>query len=193
MEFTTYIIRFEANPDKSVKWFFYVAVGGIMGAVGAVVIGLNILATLLFLGTLAFVLIVAMVKKGNIGLDILSAKEKLVITSNGISIAGKNCDINDIKDLRFQINSYRGARSSRKGLDISDGIENFLSFNYNGKEVKYRFYLNSAKHTQILGQVFEEFYRKKIPFIETDANGYQTWLFRRLDEKELAAFKEKYS
>jgi hypothetical protein len=67
-----------------------------------------------------------------------------------------------------------------------------LTFTVDGQKAGCQYYLNSEKHTFILCQLLQEFYYKKIPFIEVDRDGHQTYLLKRLNENELAAFKTKY-
>ena len=189
MEFYTYTI--EGNPDKTVQTVTNIAMGCVIGTLVVYMIGLFVIATILFSIAVILGVVLAIGKKGNIQAYVVS-KNKLVITDSSISIAGENYDMGKVRDLQFKIHSYAGLDYMSDGLKTSDGMGNYVSFNYNGKEVKCNFYLNSAKHALILGQLFDEFYRRKIPFIETDRSGYQTWLFRRLDNNELAAFKEKY-
>jgi hypothetical protein len=189
MEFYTYTI--EENPDKTVQTVTNIAMGCVIGTLVVYMIGLFAIATILFSIAVILGVVLAIGKKGNIQAYGVS-KNKLVINDSSISIAGENYAMEKINDLRFKIASYAGLEYMRQGLKTYDGMDNYVSFNYNGKDVKCNFYLNSARHTLILGQLFDEFYRKKIPFTETDRYGNQTWIFRQLDEKELAAFKEKY-
>jgi hypothetical protein len=192
MEFTSYIII--KNTDRTVKWGSAIVLSLIIGALITGVTGFVKIASVLFiLGVIAGI-IMFVIKKGNIQPYVLS-KTKLVITPAAIEIAGVVYEIEKIKDLRFVIHSYAGLRYSEgksRFYQTSDGTLNYVSFTVDGKETGCRYYLNSEKHTFILCQVLQQFYYKKIPFVEADREGNQTYLLKRLDEKELAAFKAKY-
>jgi len=192
MEFYTYIIS--RNTDKTVVSGTYLVLALAVGALITGVAGWVKTGSVLFILAVIAGIVLAVMKKGNIGAFVLS-KKKLVITSAAIEIAGVMYELEKIKDLRFVLHSYFGLKYKDKGSRLhqtSDGTENYLSFTVDGKETGCRFYLNSEKHTFILCQVLQEFYYKKIPFIEVDREGDQTYLLKRLDDDELAAFKKKY-
>ncbi|OQP51070.1 hypothetical protein A4H97_04450 [Niastella yeongjuensis] len=193
MEFTTYIIK--RNTDKTVVSGNTIVLVLIIAALITGVIGFVKTATVLFILGVAAGIILFVIKKGNTQAYVLSKENKLVINSTSIELEGVVYDIEKIKDLKFVIHSYAGLRYSEGKSRIyqtSDGTLNYLTFTADGKETGCRYYLNSEKHTFILCQVLQEFYYKKVPFIETDRDGNQTYLLKRLDEKELAAFKTKY-
>jgi hypothetical protein len=112
-----------------------------------------------------------------------------------IEIGEVKYEVEKMKDLRFIIHSYAGLRYSEgksRFYQTSDGTLNYVSFTVEGKECGCRYYLNSEKHTFILCQVLQQYYYKKVPFIEVDREGNQTYLLKRLKDEELAAFKTKY-
>jgi hypothetical protein len=192
MEFTSYIIT--RNSDKTVTSGTYIVLVLVAGALVTGLTGFTKIATGLFILAVTAGIVLAVMKKGNIQPYVLS-KNKLVVTPASIAIAGTVYEMNRIRDLKFVIHSYNGLRYSEgrsKFAQTSDGTNNYITFTSDGEEVSCRYYLNSEKHTFILCQLLQEFYYKKIPFIEVDRNGYQTYLLKRLDEKELAAFKTKY-
>ncbi|OQP46750.1 hypothetical protein [Niastella populi] len=192
MEFSTYIIT--RNTDKTVVKGTNIVLVLIAGALVASLAGWYKTGTTLFILAVVAGITLAVMKKGNVQAYILS-KTKLVITTASIEIAGVVYEMEKIRNLRFVIHSYAGLKYKDKGnmmSQTSDGLQNTLSFTYDGKSIACQFYLNSEKHTFILCQVLQEFYYKKIPFVEADRNGYQTYLLKQLNEKELAAFKEKY-
>jgi hypothetical protein len=191
MEFSTYIIT--RNKDKTVVLGTRVV---LVLVIGALVTGLTEFiktATVLFILAVVAGIVLAVIKKGNVQPYVLS-KTKLVITPASIEIAGVKYEMNTIRDLRLVIHSYAGLRyaESKRFYQTSDGTQNFLTFTVDGQKAGCQYYLNSEKHTFILCQLLQEFYYKKIPFIEVDRDGHQTYLLKRLNENELAAFKTKY-
>ena len=192
MEFSTYIIR--KNNDKTVKWGSAAVLIFIIGALIMGLTGFVKTASVLFILAVIAGIVMFVIKKGNIEPYVLS-KDKLVITTTSIEIAGVGYEIEKLKDLKFIIHSYAGLRYSEgksRFYQTSNGTLNFVSFTVDGRETGCRYYLNSEKHTFILCQLLQQFYYKKVPFIEVDRDGYQTYLLKKLDETELAAFKAKY-
>lgn len=192
MEFSTFIII--KNTDKTVKWGSAFVLCFITGALITGITGFVKTASVLFILAVIAGIIMFVIKKGNIQPYVLS-KSKLVITPASIEITGVVYDVEKIKDLRFVIHSYAGLRYSEgksRFYQTSDGTLNYVSFTVDGKETGCRYYLNSEKHTFILCQVLQQFYYKKVPFVEADREGNQTYLLKRLNEEELAAFKTKY-
>lgn len=192
MEFSTYIIR--KNNDKTVKWGSAAVLIFIIGALIMGLTGFVKVASVLFILAVIAGIIMFVIKKGNIEPYILS-KDKLVITTTSIEIAGVKYELEKLKDLKFIIHSYAGLRYSEgksRFYQTSNGTLNFVSFTVDGKETGCRYYLNSEKHTFILCQILQQFYYDKIPFTEVDRDGNQTFLLKKLNETELAAFKTKY-
>jgi hypothetical protein len=192
MEFSTYIIK--KNNDKTVKWGSIAVLVFIIGALILGLTGFVKIASVLFILAVIAGIVMFVIKKGNIDPYVLS-KDKLVITPASIEIAGVGYEIDKIKDLKFIIHSYAGLRYSEgksRFYQTSNGTLNFVSFSVDGKETGCRYYLNSEKHTFILCQVLQQFYYNKIPFIEVDRDGNQTYLLKKLNKEELAAFKSKY-
>lgn len=192
MEFSTFIIV--KNTDKTVKWGSATVLTFIIGALIMGLTGFVKTASVLFIIAVIAGVIMFVIKKGNIQPYILS-KTKLIITPETIKIGEVEYEIEKVKDLKFVIHSYAGLRYSEgksRFYQTSDGTLNYVSFTADGNEVGCRYYLNSEKHTFILCQVLQQFYYKKVPFVEADREGNQTYLLKRLNEEELAAFKTKY-
>jgi len=191
MKFNTYIV--EQNPDKSVRFFIPAVIVSIVALIIIGAIGLYEIAGWLIGAIVTAIIIFAIIKKGRIQAIILSKKE-LVITATTISIDRKVYDIKKVKNLEFRVHSFRGLNYSPGTYqqETSDGMKNYVNFAIDNEEVHCNFYINSRKHTLHLCRVLGELYRNKIPFIEKDMHGQQTYLFKRLDEKELDAFKQKY-
>ncbi|HEY1200367.1 MAG TPA: hypothetical protein VGE79_05280 [Niastella sp.] len=192
MEFSTFIIV--KNTDKTVKLGSATVLGLVIGALILGVTGFVKAASVLFILAVVAGIIMFAIKKGNIQPYIVS-KTKLIITPASIQIGEVGYEIEKIKDLRFVIHSYAGLRYSEgksRFYQTSDGTLNYVSFTVDGKELGCRYYLISEKHTFILCQVLQQFYYQKVPFVEADRDGNQTYLLKRLNEEELAAFKTKY-
>jgi hypothetical protein len=192
MEFSTYIIK--KNTDKTVKWGSAAVLVFVIGALIMGLTGFVKTASVLFILAVIAGIVMFVIKKGNIEPYVLS-KDKLVITTTSIEIAGVGYEIEKIKDLKFIIHSYAGLRYSEgrsRFYQTSNGTLNYVSFTVDGKETGCRYYLNSEKHTFILCQILQQFYYQKVPFIEADRDGNQTFLLKKLNEEELAAFKAKY-
>jgi len=192
MEFSTYIIK--KNTDKTVTWGKGVVLTLIIAALIMGLTGFVKTASVLFILAVVAGIVMFVIKKGNIEPYLIS-QDKLVITPSSIEIAGVRFEIEKVKDLKFNIHSYNGLsyKEGKSGFSqTSNGMLNFVSFTADGKETGCRYYLNSEKHTFILCQVLQQFYYKKVPFIEVDRDGNQTFLLKQLNETELAAFKTKY-
>ncbi|MCS3796611.1 hypothetical protein [Niastella sp. OAS944] len=192
MEFSTFIIV--KNTDKTVKLGSATVLGLVIGALILGVTGFVKAASVLFILAVVAGIIMFAIKKGNIQPYILS-KTKLIITPATIKIGEVEYEIEKVKDLKFVIHSYAGLRYSEgksRFYQTSDGTLNYVSFTIDGRDVGCRYYLNSEKHTFILCQVLQQFYYQKVPFVEADRDGNQTYLLKRLNEEELAAFKTKY-
>lgn len=189
MEFSTYII--EPNRDKTVNYGSLIALIGMFSLIIICAFGWYTIAAWWFGILVVLILILAFIKKGKLQGSVLS-KNKLVITADTISIAGKEYDIKTIRNLEFLVHSFSGMDYHKGGQFTSDGMDNYIRFTVNDEKISCNFYLNSRKHAFILCQVFEEFYKNKTPFIEKDMNNKQTYLFKWLEGKELDAFKQKY-
>ena len=192
MEFSTYIIK--KNTDKTVTWGKGIVLTLIIAALVVGLTGFVKTASVLFILAVIAGIVMFVIKKGNIE-PYLITQDKLVITPASIEIAGVRFEIEKVKDLKFIIHSYNGLRYTEgksRYTQTSNGMLNFVSFTVDGKGTGCRYYLNSEKHTFILCEVLQQFYYKKVPFIEVDLDGNQTYLLKKLDETELAAFKTKY-
>ena len=190
MEFRTYTI--EANPDKTVNRFTYIILLLVLGVIVCYILKLETIATVLFAASVIIIIVLAIVKKGRIQ-SVVVSKNVLAVGSEKIVITGRSYDLKKIKQLAFTIDSFAGMDSmTQMGQVNSDGMENYVKFIYDAEKVQCRFYLQDRNHALTLCKMFDEFYRLKIPFIEKDNRGRQTYLFRRLDNKQLQDFKKKY-
>ena len=145
--------------------------------------------TVVFVTGVLLILIGAFMAKGNISMVALS-DDDLIVTPEKLVLNGEEYPMNEIKSLSFNINGYSGMQDPYSAYKL-DGMDNHLRFQWKGKDDGTRFYLNSKEHVRILGELFKEFYERHIPFVESTGRT-RTYLFRDLNEEELAEFKKKY-
>lgn len=145
--------------------------------------------TVIFVTGVILILIGAFIAKGNISLVALS-EDDLVVTPEKLSLEGQEYPMKEIKQLSFNVNGYAGMQDPYSAYKL-DGMANELQFQWKGQGQTVRFYLNSKEHVRILGELFKIFYEQHIPFIEMTGTT-RTYLFRDLDEEQLAEFKKKY-
>jgi hypothetical protein len=81
--------------------------------------------------------------------------------------------------------------SSSRGT--SNGINNKLSFEYNSSKKECSFLIGNKKHALQLCAVLREYYRKKLPVIETNMYGVRTYLLQQIKTKEeMELFKRRH-
>jgi hypothetical protein len=141
----------------------------------------------------AVVVIGAVIAKGDVTNYGLS-EEELVVSVDGIEIAGQLYPMGQVRKMDFNVEAYAG-RYMNDGAMISgtssDGMTNHLHFECNGKPVTCGFYLSSKEQVLILGGVFDQFYERHIPFIERNKST-RTYLFQILSERQVEEFKRRY-
>lgn len=142
---------------------------------------------------LAVVIIGAVIARGDVTNYGLS-EEELVVSTNGIIIAGQHYPLSQVGKMDFNVEAYAG-RYMNDGAMISgtssDGMTNQLRFESGGKSVVCGFFLSSQAHVFELGAVFNEFYERHIPFIERNKST-RTYLFQILSEQQVVEFKRRY-
>ena len=146
-----------------------------------------------FGGGIAIVVIGAVIARGDVRNYGLSDID-LVVTSEGISVGQMHYPYKLITDMDFNVEAYNGLYVNDGAMvsgSNSDGMTNDLSFRAGGAKVKCGFYLESKEHVQQLALLFDEYYRRHMPFIERNRSR-RTYLLQYLNERELAAFKERY-
>ncbi len=161
MQFVTYVI--EGNPDKSVDVVSKIVVGLIVVIFITCLTGFAIIAAYIFLAIAVGVIIFAFIKKGNIQSHGLS-KNKLIISSSSVEIAGVVYEMEKISDLHFKIHSFAGLDYMSDGLKTSDGMNNYVSFTVDESEIECRFYIDGPTHTLTLYRVFQELNYKAIQY-----------------------------
>jgi hypothetical protein len=147
------------------------------------------LGTILFVAGALLVVIGAFIAKGNISIVGLS-EEELVVTTEKIVVGEDEYPMSAVKGLDFDVNGFNGMQDPYSAYKL-DGMGNEVKFQFEGQTVRTLFYLNSQEHVRQLGELFRSFYEKHIPFVER-TNRTRTYLFRDLDEAELAEFRKKY-
>lgn len=146
-----------------------------------------------FGGGIAIVVIGAVIARGDIR-NYGFSEEELVVAPEGISVGAMHYPLRMISDMDFNVEAYDGLYVNDGAMvsgSKSDGMTNDLSFRAGGAKVKCGFYLNSKIHVQQLGLVFDEFYKRRVPFVERNRS-VRTYLFQHLNETQLEEFKARY-
>jgi hypothetical protein len=142
---------------------------------------------------IAVVVIGALIARGDVRNYGLSPDE-LVVTPEGITVGSMYYPIQLVSEMDFNVEAYNGLYVNDGAMvsgSKSDGMTNDLSFRAGGGKVACGFYLGSKEHVQQLGLLFDEFYRRRVPFIERNRSR-RTYLFQHLNEKQLEEFKARY-
>jgi len=120
--------------------------------------------------------------------------EDLRVSTEGVTIGSIHYPLRMISNLDFNVEAYSGMYVNDGAMvsgSNSDGMTNELSFDSGGQHVKCGFYLESKEHVLQLGMLFDELYRRHIPFVEHNRNT-RTYMLKVLNERELEEFKRKY-
>jgi hypothetical protein len=191
MEFRTKLVITRRNKKA------YVAYAGLFIALSSLLLvfipSANDYIPYVFGTGIAVVVVGALVARGDVRNYGLSA-EDLVVSMEGITIGSVFYPLQMISDMDFNVEAYNGLYLNDGAMiagSNSDGMTNELSFTAGGAKVTCGFYLESKLHVQQLGVLFDELYRRHIPFIER--NRYRrTYLFQLLSDKEVEEFKRRY-
>jgi hypothetical protein len=191
MEFRTKLVVKKNNKRA------YLAYGGFFIAASSLIMAfipnMEGYIPYVFGGGIAVVIVGAVIARGNV-MNYGMSEEDLVIDCTGISVAGKRYPMAAICNLEFNVEAYNGLYVQDGSLvsgQNSDGMTNGLQFEVEGKRHNLGFYLHSKEHVQQLGLVFDQLYRRHIPFVERNHHN-RTYLFQQLNERQLAEFKKKY-
>jgi len=147
------------------------------------------LGTVIFVAGVLLVLVGAFIAKGNISIVGLS-DEELVVTPEKICLGKEEYPMRKIKGLDFDVNGFNGMQDPYSAYKL-DGMTNLIKFECEGTFIQSGFYLNSQEHVRQLGELFKEFYKQHVPFVERTGRT-RTYLFRDLDAAQLAEFRKKY-
>lgn len=179
MEFQTKIIEKKKNPRARVAFAGIVLL--VMAMILAVIRG-NEQAAMWAFGIGMVVLVGgAIYAKGDLSHRGISATD-LVVNVAELRIGAVAYPIAQVDKLEFLVDGYDGMYVEGSGNSQSrgrsyNGMDNYVSFGYAGEKIECRFYLPDARHVQLLGGVFKEFYARRIPFTERDNAGWRTFLF----------------
>jgi hypothetical protein len=191
MEFRTKIVVRRRNKRA------YVAYAGLFIAASSLLLvfipSLEDYIPYVFGGGIAVVVIGAVIARGDVRNYGLSAAE-LVVCSEGISVGPMFYPLTMITDLDFNVEAYNGLYVNDGAMvsgSNSDGMTNDVSFKAGGAKVMCGFYLDSKQHVQQLALLFDEFYRRRVPFVERNKSR-RTYLLQYLNERELEEFKRRY-
>ncbi|HXB96310.1 MAG TPA: hypothetical protein VNU70_14160 [Puia sp.] len=191
MEFRTKIVIRQRNKRA------YIAYAGLFITACSLVLvfipGAQDYIPYVFGGGIAVVVIGAVIARGDVRNYGFSGEE-LVVGPEGITVGAMYYPLRIVSEMDFNVEAYDGLYVNDGAMvsgSKSDGMTNDLSFKAGGARVKCGFYLNSQQHVQQLGLVFDEFYRRRVPFIERNRS-VRTYLFQHLNERELEAFKARY-
>jgi len=192
MEFRTPTIQDKKNPKARIS-----AVGAVL-LVAAVFLalkdGYERYALWTFGAAVFLFLYGAVMAKGDLTNIAVSNAIQLVVSNQGIRIGSAFYQMDQLKNIDFNIEGYAGMAISKLSLPAgaeSDGMGNYLRFEYQGEPFKCRFYLGGPQQVQQLGMLFRTFYEQHIPFVERSGI-YQTYLFQRMPENELKENLLKY-
>jgi hypothetical protein len=139
------------------------------------------------------VVIGAVIARGDVRNYGLS-EDELVVDPEGVTVGAVHYPMRLVSEMDFNVEAYNGLYVNDGAMvsgSNSDGMTNDLSFKANGGKVACGFYLESKQHVQQLGLLFDEFYRKRIPFVERNRSR-RTYLLQHLNERELEEFKKRY-
>jgi len=191
MEFRTRIVIRKRNKRA------YIAYAGLFIAVSSLVFAfipnMQDYIPYVFGGGIAVVVIGAVVARGDVRNYGVSDQE-VVVTPDGITVGLVRYPLGIVSDMDFNVEAYNGLYMNDGSMvsgSYSDGMTNGLTFRSGGAKVDIGFYLESKLHVQQLGLVFDEFYRRHVPFVERNRSR-RTYLFQHLNERELEEFKARY-
>ena len=146
-----------------------------------------------FGGGIVVVIIGAVIARGDVRNYGLSTDE-LHIAPAGITVGAMHYPMNMITELDFNVEAYNGLYVNDGAMvsgSKSDGMTNDLTFRAGGSRVSCGFYLDSKEHVQQLALLFDDFYRRRVPFIERNRSR-RTYMLQYLNERELEEFKKRY-
>lgn len=191
VEFRTKIVVRRRNKRA------YVAYAGLLIAVSSLVLvfipNMQDYIPYVFGGGIAIVVIGALIARGDVRNYGFSGDD-LIIDMDGITVGAMHYPLRMISDMDFNVEAFNGLYVNDGAMvsgSNSDGMTNDVSFRAGGAKVVAGFYLDSQQHVQQLGMVFDEFYRRHIPFIERNRSR-RTYMLQYLNEKQLEEFKAKY-
>jgi hypothetical protein len=191
MEFRTKMVISRRNPRA------YVAYAGLVIAVSSLVLvfipSLSYYIPYVFGTGIAVVILGAIIARGDVRNYGLS-EDELVVSAAGITVGAVHYPMRMVSRIDFNVEAYNGMYVNDGAMvsgSNSDGMTNQLTFESGGAKIDCGFYLSGKPQVQELAILFNEFYERRIPFVERNRST-RTYMFRVLNEKELAEFKRRY-
>jgi len=191
MEFRTKIVVRRRNKRA------YVAYAGLVIAASSLLLvfipSMQDYIPYVFGAGIAVVVIGALIARGDVRNYGLSS-DNLLINPSGISVGPMHYPMHMITGMDFNVEAYNGLYVNDGAMvsgSRSDGMTNDLTFRAGGAKVSCGFYLDSKEHVQQLALLFDDFYRRRVPFIERNRSR-RTYLLQYLNDRELEEFKDRY-
>jgi len=142
---------------------------------------------------IGLVILGAIIARGDVRSYGLS-EDELVVNAAGISVGAVHYPIRMVSRIDFNVEAYNGLYMNDGAMvsgSNSDGMTNQLTFESGGAKIDCGFYLSGKAQVQELALLFNEFYERRIPFVERNRST-RTYMFKVLNEKELEEFKRRY-
>jgi hypothetical protein len=191
MEFRTKLVVSRRNARA------YVAYAGMVIAASSLVIAfiptVSYYYPYVFGVGIGVVVIGAIIARGDVRSYGLS-EDELVISTAGISVGAVHYPLRLVSKMDFNVEAYDGMYMNDGAMvsgSNSDGMTNQLTFESGGAKVDCGFFLSGKAQVQELAVLFNEFYERRIPFVERNRST-RTYMFKVLNEKELGEFKRRY-
>ena len=142
---------------------------------------------------IAIVVLGAIIARGDVRSYGLS-EDELVVSMAGITLGAVHYPMRLVSRIDFNVEAYNGIYVNDGAMvsgSHSDGMTNQLTFESGGAKIDCGFYLSGKAQVQELAVLFNEFYERRIPFVERNRST-RTYMFKVLNEKELEEFKRRY-
>jgi len=185
MEFRAPTIQNKKNPKARLS-----ALGAVLLVVAvflALKAGYEKYAIWTFGAAIFIFLFGAVLAKGDLTNIAVSNAIQLAVSCEGIRIGNDFYQMGQVKNIDFDVEGYAGMGMAKLSLPAgaeSDGMGNYLRFEYMEQQCECRFYLGGPQHVQQLGALFRIFYEQHVPFVERRGL-YPTYLFQPISKDEL--------
>jgi hypothetical protein len=191
MEFRTKMVVSRRNARA------YVAYAGLVIAVSSLAVAfipaVSYYYPYVFGVGIGIVILGAIIARGDVRSYGLS-EDELVVSMAGITVGAVHYPMRLVSRMDFNVEAYNGMYVNDGAMvsgSNSDGMTNQLTFESGGAKIDCGFYLSGKAQVQELAVLFNAFYERRIPFVERNRST-RTYMFRVLNEKELAEFKRRY-
>jgi hypothetical protein len=191
MEFRTKMVVSRRNARA------YVAYAGLFIAVSSLAVAfipaVSYYYPYVFGVGIGIVILGAIIARGDVRSYGLS-EDELVVNAAGITVGAVHYPMRTVSRIDFNVEAFNGMYVNDGAMvsgSNSDGMTNQLSFESGGTKINCGFYLSGKGQVQELALLFNEFYERRIPFVER-SRSTRTYMFKVLNEKELVEFKRRY-